>query len=162
MAVSPTALTISEGGAETYKVRLAARIGRARTVNLSSGNPDVTVDADPYTAGIQTSLTFTAANWNTEQTVTVTAGQDDDADDDSATISLTGDGVESGSVEVTVTDDDGTSGFNLSALWPEKGQGSAEHPLDRRRPEEQPHRIPRDRFVSLGFDHRRRHPTASA
>ncbi|MBF2755678.1 MAG: hypothetical protein ISN29_10550, partial [Gammaproteobacteria bacterium AqS3] len=50
---------------------------------------------------------------------------DDDADDDSATISLTGSGFESGSVEVTVTDDDGTSGFNLSALWPAEGRGAA-------------------------------------
>ncbi|MBF2755229.1 MAG: hypothetical protein ISN29_08230 [Gammaproteobacteria bacterium AqS3] len=53
------------------------------------------------------------------------SAQDDDADDDSATISLTGSGFESGSVEVTVSDDDGTSGLNLSALWPEGERGAA-------------------------------------
>ena len=39
-------------------------------VSVASGNPDVTVHPD--------ALAFTAANWNMAQTVTVTAGQDDD------------------------------------------------------------------------------------
>ena len=47
-------------------------------VSAANGNPDVTP--------APTALTFTAATWNTPQTVTVTAGQDDDGQDDRATI----------------------------------------------------------------------------
>ena len=74
------------------------------TVTLSrTGSSDVTFS--PAT------LTFTALNWNTVQPVTVTAAQDSDAVDDSATIShaVTGGdyvGVTVDSVVVTVDDDE--------------------------------------------------------
>ena len=63
---------------------------------------DLTLDA--------TSLTFTTATWNTAQTVTVTAGEDDDGANDAATLLHTASGGdyagETASVAVTVTDDD--------------------------------------------------------
>ena len=65
----------------TYTVVLnSAPVGCAGGVGVSvaSGNPDV--EADP------TALTFTATTWNTPQTVTVTAGQDDDGENDRATL----------------------------------------------------------------------------
>ena len=76
------------------------------------------------------SLVFTAEDWSTAQTVEVTAGEDDDGADDSATLSHTASGADYGSVsrdlEVTVTDDD-TAGLELSepALTVSEG-GSAE------------------------------------
>ena len=48
-------------------------------VSVASGNPDVTANPD--------ALTFTATNWDTAQTVTVSAEQDDDGEHDRATLS---------------------------------------------------------------------------
>ncbi len=154
LVLSDTSLRVDEGASGTFTVRLASQPAISRTVELASSNPDVTFS--PAT------LTFSGDNWNTAQTVTVSAAQDDDDVDDSATINLTGDGLVSTSVNVSVADDDGTSGLNLSALWPAEGRGAAGRRLDRRRPEDQPHNIPHDRHVSRGFDHRWRHPTAPA
>ena len=47
-------------------------------VAISSNNTDVTVSSSP--------LTFTTSDWNAEQTVTVSAGQDADAANDMATL----------------------------------------------------------------------------
>nr|MBF2753649.1 hypothetical protein [Gammaproteobacteria bacterium AqS3] len=101
---------LTEGGSKTFTVKLAAQPGNARKVMLAvAGDSDVTVSP--------ASLNFTTANWSTAQTVTVSAAQDDDIADDTSTISLTGDGVTSGSVSVTVFDDeDPDVGLTLSAL----------------------------------------------
>ena len=78
VSVSPTALTVPEGGSATYTVVLASRPTGPVTVTPSvASGPDVTVSG---------ALTFTAADWDTAQTVTVTAGHDDDADNDTATV----------------------------------------------------------------------------
>ena len=106
VTVSTTALTINEGATGTYTVVLDSQPTANVTVTPSrTGSSDVTFS--PAT------LTFTALNWNTVQPVTVTAAQDSDAVDDSATIShaVTGGdyvGVTVESVVVTV-DDDGTA-----------------------------------------------------
>ena len=56
------------------------------------------------------SLTFAVAKWNEAQTVTVTAGEDDDAVDDEVTLAHTASGGDYGSVTedlpVTVADGD--------------------------------------------------------
>ena len=87
VTVSRTSLSLDEdpGTANanqgTYTVVLnSAPVGCAGGVGVSvaSGNPDV--EADP------TALTFTATTWNTPQTVTVTAEQDDDGENDRATL----------------------------------------------------------------------------
>ena len=55
-------------------------------------------------------MTFTVDNWGTAQTVTVKAGQDDDASTDTATLTHTASGGDYANVTkdlpVTVTDDD--------------------------------------------------------
>ena len=102
--VSATALAVNEGTTGTYTVVLDSQPTANVTVTPSrTGSSDVTFS--PAT------LTFTALNWNTVQPVTVTAAQDSDAVDDSATIShaVTGGdyvGVTVESVVVTVDDDE--------------------------------------------------------
>ena len=64
------------------------------------------------------SVEFTRDNWSVAQTVTVSAGQDDDAEDETATLrhgAAGGDyaGVQGPAVTVTVQDDD-TAGVSLS------------------------------------------------
>ena len=104
VTVSTAALTVNEGTMGTYTVVLDSQPTANVTVTPSrTGSSDVTFS--PAT------LTFTALNWNTVQPVTVTAAQDNDAVDDSATIShaVTGGdyaGVTVESVVVTVDDDE--------------------------------------------------------
>ena len=78
--------------------------GHAGTDLILSG-PTLTSDA----------LTFTADNWDTPQTVTVTAAHDDDTDDDTGTLTHTGGGgeYEGLAVGLPVTTDDNTGDLRL-------------------------------------------------
>ena len=107
VTISETDLYLDEGGDGTYTVVLDSEPTAAVTVtpSRSSGDSDVTVSGP---------LTFTASNWNTAQTVTVSTAQDSDPDDDAAVI---GHSVAGGdyadfvaeSVTVTVNDDETAS-----------------------------------------------------
>ena len=105
VTVSETALTIPEGDSQSYMVVLD-------TEPAADVMVVVAVPEDAEVAVDETPLTFTAANWNTPQTVAVTAAQDDDAiDDDPVTLTHTvsgGDyeGVSASEVTVTITEDD--------------------------------------------------------
>ena len=120
VTVSATALDIGEGGDASYTLVLTSQPTANVTVTPSraSGDADVTVSG---------ALTFTSLNWSTAQTVTVSAGQDSDALDDSAVIGHAvsgGDygGVTAASVDVTVDDDERpSSGLSLKVL-PTSGQ----------------------------------------
>ena len=108
--VSKQTLTIEEGSTDTYTVELNTQPSGDVTVAISSNNTDVTASASQ--------LTFTTTTWSIEQTVTVTAGQDDDAANDMATLTHNPSGADYGSVSnasltVTVTDND-SAGIVLS------------------------------------------------
>ena len=103
MTVTPSSLTVGEGSTGTYTVVLNTLPSGDVTVAISSNNTDVTVPSSP--------LTFTTGNWNTTQTVTVSAGQDADAADEMATLThdpsgADYDSVSNASLTVTVTDND--------------------------------------------------------
>ena len=102
VGVSQSTLTIDEGGTGTYTVQLQSKPSETVTITPSSSNPDVSVSPVP--------LTFTAGNWNSPQTVTVSAGEDDDTVDDAASlthaVSGYGDVTAGGTVSVTVIDND--------------------------------------------------------
>ena len=99
-------LLLAEGASADYAVRLSAAPTGAVTVAVTSGDAGaVTVDA--------ASLTFTAQNWGTAQTVTAAAVDDaPDAVDESVTIAhrATGGGYNSASarLRVAVSDDERT------------------------------------------------------
>ncbi len=106
---APTALTVAERGSRTYTVALNSQPTGNVTVTVTSNNADVTVDTDADTDGDQNTLTFTAGDWNTARTVTVSAARDADETDDSATLTHTGVGGDYGSISgntLTVTVDD--------------------------------------------------------
>ncbi len=101
VTVTPTALTINEGSSGTYKVKLDAEPSGNVTVTVGGASGDVTVTGSP--------MTFTAENYGTEQTVTVSAAADSDATDGTATLTHTASGggynsVTIDPVKVTVTD----------------------------------------------------------
>ena len=111
VTVSEAELDINEGGTGTYTVVLDSQPTGPVTVTpaRSSGDSDVTVSA---------ALSFTADNWNTPQTVTVSAGQDTDGLNDTAVIGHTVSGADYGSViaaTVAVTVDDDETGFSVSS-----------------------------------------------
>ena len=97
VTVSETVLDIDEGNVGTYTVVLTSAPTGSVTVTPSqdSGDADVTVSD---------ALTFTAMNWNVAQTVTVSAAQDTDAVDDTATIEHAVAGGDYGANSVTADD----------------------------------------------------------
>ena len=80
--ISPTTLSVPEGGSATYTVRLGTKPLEDVTVEATRdqrSDDDLTVssDTDTDTDTDSVTLTFTNSNWNTEQTVTVSAAEDD-------------------------------------------------------------------------------------
>ena len=88
------AVMIDEGDTKDITVVLATQPGAGVTVNLAlTGDADVEFIPDPVGAPGTTSrthsLAFTTTNWSTAQTVRLAAAEDDNADDDSASIGVT-------------------------------------------------------------------------
>ena len=104
------ALAVTEGATATYTVALATQPSGAVTVAVSSSDTGAaTVD--------KASLSFTAEDWSTAQTVTVTGVADADAADESVTLTHAGSGAGYGSVSETLAvsvDDDDTAGVTVS------------------------------------------------
>ena len=110
VVLSETDLTVTEGDAAgtSYTVKLATQPSDTVIVTISGHNAaDLMLHGTTLT---NNQLTFTTTNWNTAQTVTVKAGEDDDAANDTATLTHTASGGDYASVTknllVTVTDDD--------------------------------------------------------
>ena len=106
------ALTVAEGSTNTYDVALGSEPGSSVTVTpVLAPVTDVTV-----TPG---SLEFDSTNWETAKSFTVTAGEDDDATDDTVTIrhSMSGDDSDydgkSGPVVTVTVDDNDDFGVTL-------------------------------------------------
>ncbi len=125
VTVSKSTLTIAEGGTDTYTVVLDAEPDDSVTIAVASDDTDE-VTVSPGT------LTFTTSNWDTAQTVTVTAVDDDFVEAASATITHTAtstndddyDGFSIGDVTVTVTDDD-MAGVTISETSLDVTEGSS-------------------------------------
>ena len=113
VSVQPPALTIDEGQSESYSVVLNTVPAGIVTVDVS-----LTAGAGAVTV-TPASLTFSAADWDTAQQVTVTAVADIDGDDAHAAVGHTVSGADYGSVRaapvaVTVRDDEtASSGIEL-------------------------------------------------
>ena len=111
--VSPTELTIEEGGEGSYTVVLDSEPASAVTVSMfAPAGTDLSVDILPV---------FTASNWNRPQTVTVTAGEDEDQEDERVTLTHRTASADAGyhdltvdSLEVTITDNDAGAGVRVS------------------------------------------------
>ena len=81
LLLSTTKVFVSEDASSTYTARLLTEPTAPVTVDIASDNPDVTVHP--------AELTFTASGgsaWNTDQTVTVSAGADGDRQNERATL----------------------------------------------------------------------------
>ncbi|GAA3429965.1 glycoside hydrolase family 6 protein [Streptosporangium sandarakinum] len=102
IVATSTAVTVPEGGSKTVGFKLSAAPTSNVTVNLTkTGDSDITIT--PST------LTFTPGNWNTAQNVTVSAAQDGDQVNGTATIAAAATGHTGASVTATEDDDDITT-----------------------------------------------------
>ena len=117
ISFNPATVTVNEEDNADYTVRLDTQPTADVIVGILSDNTEVTVVSSA-------SLTFTPDNWNTMQTITVTAEHDDDAVDDSVilTHTATGGDYTTGSAagnnvtaELSVTvDDNDTAGISFN------------------------------------------------
>ena len=106
LIVIPASVEVTEGESRTFKVELDGEPAEPVTVSISvDPGPDGELDLDPVEP---VTITLTAGNWNRGETVTVTAKQDPDFNDESETLTLTASGgsVDEKTVPVTITDDD--------------------------------------------------------
>ncbi|TCT01451.1 putative outer membrane repeat protein [Pseudofulvimonas gallinarii] len=131
ITVNPTSglATTEGGGTATFTVALNSQPGADVVIGLSSSDTTEGTVAP-------TSLTFTAANWNNMQTVTVTGVDDNEVDGDIAYTVVTAaavsadpnyDGLDPADVSVTNTDDD-SAGITVnptSGLVTTEGGGTA-------------------------------------
>ena len=102
LVLSRDSLTVDEGAGASWTVALSAAPDGPVTVTIGGhAGTDLSLDA--------ASLAFDENNWNTPRTVTVTAGRDDDAADDAATLvhsASGGYGAARAVLAVRVADDD--------------------------------------------------------
>ncbi|MFG3436611.1 glycoside hydrolase family 6 protein [Nonomuraea sp. NPDC047897] len=105
LRVTPTTLSVPEGGSATYAVRLATQPSGNVTVTSTAGSGD----ADLTVTG-GASLTFTPATWNTAQNVTVSAAEDADTAGGSRPITVASSGLTPVTVTATEADNDGGGG----------------------------------------------------
>ena len=111
LMLSPEALQVREAGSATYTVQLTTQPTTAVTVTVSDMGSDVTV--------APASLSFSTSDWDTAQTVTVSAAEDDNSTDDKVTLTHTAAGADYNSVRrlvVTVTDNDRSLVLSPSAV----------------------------------------------
>ena len=101
LVVSSTSVSVTEGATNTFTVKLAFQPASDMTVSVTraSGDTDLSVSGGA-------SLTFTSANWNTTQTVTLAAAEDVDLANGSAVFNVTSTGLTTVSVTGTEADND--------------------------------------------------------
>jgi hypothetical protein len=100
LVVSQTNVNVSEGGNATFSVALSSAPLSDVVVTVARTAGDADLTASP------TTITFTPANWNVPRTVTLSAAQDVDTSNGSATISVSTTGLSSRTLAVTELDDD--------------------------------------------------------
>ncbi len=123
IVLSASTLAVAEEGSNRYTVALLTQPTAPVTVSVTGhAGTDLTLD--------KTSLTFTTVNWGSVQTVTVSAGDDDDTMADTATLTHTATGGDyaavKGEVVVNTTDND-TPGLLIdpTALTVEEGKSTS-------------------------------------
>jgi hypothetical protein len=123
IVVSPTNVTVPEGGTATFRVKLSyppltnllMHVGIVSTA-VNRPDPNITITSP-------VSLAFTPANWNSFQTVSVAASEDADTVNDSATIRCAIVGHGAADVRATELDNDASyMGTSVSEIQvPETG-----------------------------------------
>jgi len=101
VVATPTAVNVPEGSSATVQLRLSAQ----PTGNVTVTTARTTGDTD-LTVGTGATRTFTTANWNTAQTVTINAAEDTDSANGTATFTASATGQTSATFTATENDND--------------------------------------------------------
>jgi hypothetical protein len=101
LVVTPTSLSVAEGGTNTFTVRLQSQPSASVSVSVSAGGGDTDLIVQSGA-----SLTFTSANWNVAQAVTLAAAEDADNTNGSRTFAVASTGLTTVNVTATETDND--------------------------------------------------------
>ena len=101
IVVSKSTATISEGGTDTFTIKLDKAPTNSQIVNISSNNSDVTLSTN--------TLTFTPDNYNQTQEVRINVAEDSDTVNDNCTLTLSSNNVSSKTITITITDNDSAS-----------------------------------------------------
>ncbi len=112
VVVGTNSLAVPEGASTTFGVKLDAQPSGTVTLNVSriSGDADITVAGG-------TAIEFTPGNWDTTQTVTLSAAEDDDDNvAGSATIVCHLDAIGATDAEVTATEEDDDYTLTVTAV----------------------------------------------
>ena len=130
--IDPTEMTLLEGASGSYAVKLTSEPTVDNVTITVAGHSGTDVSLGGSDLNTDHELTFTADNWNTAQTVSVSVGQDADVMSDAAVIlthavSSTGDysSVTAGGVTVNITDDDSEVSITAAASSVAEGQPAA-------------------------------------
>ena len=125
VSVQPTSpIPVAEGGTATYTLELGSQPAGPVTITPTSGDSGA-VSVSPA------SLTFTTADWNTAQTVSVTGVEDPDTDDETVTIShsVSGYGSVTTAPDVTVSVADEDMDDDAADPNEQTGNGTTPGPL---------------------------------
>ncbi len=136
---TPAELAVAEGGSNTYTVALSTQPAGNVMVTVSGISKEVTVDTDSNTSGNQNRLSFTSSDWHIGKTIRVSAGPDDDTDDETVILThiATGAadyGLVTGDIVVTVSDTTSLSHVQsafLTRFGRTVGQQSVDAVMDR-------------------------------
>ncbi len=113
--LSPSAVSVPEEGTATYTVKMATAPTASVTVTIAEATTGSYTDSDiTVTSPATKTLTFTTQNWNTAQTVTLSAAADNDLADGKRTITHTSASSDSTynnlTSSLTATEDDNDTG----------------------------------------------------
>lgn len=117
IVLTATNLDVPESGSGNFGVRLGFQPVATTTMTIGSSDTSAATTSPP-------SLTFTPANWNTLQTLTVSGVSDADTANESVTVTVSSAGLTSRTVNVTVTDDD-VLGIETSTATLSTGEGGS-------------------------------------
>ncbi|MCY4223580.1 MAG: alpha-amylase family glycosyl hydrolase [Bacteroidetes bacterium] len=109
---NPDPLEVNEGEDQTYSVQLGSAPSENVVITITGQRGQLSVDTDAVESGAQSILIFTSASWNIAQQVTIIGPQDDDASNETLTLthtSTSGDASYNNltqALAVVITDDD--------------------------------------------------------
>ena len=101
IVTNTNSVTVPEGNSATFQVKLSSQPTATTSVNVArySGDSDISVSGGA-------SLSFTTSNWNSYQTVTLTASEDGDTTNGSATIRCSASGLSNKDIAAAESDND--------------------------------------------------------
>jgi tetratricopeptide (TPR) repeat protein len=117
-------VTVPEGGQNTFQVKLSEQPAANVTAAVAwvSGDTDITLVSGA-------SLVFTTANWNTYQTVTLAAAEDNDAENGQAIFRISAAGIPDKDIIAVEQDSGGSGTLTVSPTTDFSASGAAGGPF---------------------------------